>query len=153
ATSWQYLGSGHRTFEVTLRPGVRFSDGEPLTASAVKTWMNYILTSKGPWAASIPIKSIQTVGTSKVILHLKSPNPVVHYQLTEAFGYGAVGCPKGVANPSSLATQTCGAGQYVSVPSKSELGDHYVFTPNPYYYDPAAVRFSEVDVKIIAQPS
>src|SRR5262249_15163717 len=70
-----------------------------------------------------------------------------------AFGYGAVGCPKAVANPSSLAAQTCGAGQYVSVPSKTVLGDHYVFTPNPDYYDPAAIKFSEVDMKIISQPS
>lgn len=36
ATSWSYVGTGNETFEFTLRHDARFSDGTPVTASAVK---------------------------------------------------------------------------------------------------------------------
>ena len=29
ATSWHYIGTGNRNFEITLRHNVRFSDGTP----------------------------------------------------------------------------------------------------------------------------
>src|SRR5262249_41958618 len=80
-------------------------------------------------------------------------NPIIPRLLVEGGNFGDIGCPKAVANPATLATQTCGAGQYVVVPSKTVIGDHYTYTPNPSYYDQAAIRFSEVDVKIITQPS
>ncbi|MGH3263671.1 MAG: hypothetical protein ACRDNS_16950 [Trebonia sp.] len=35
ATSWGYLGSGNKVFRMKLRPGVSFSNGTPVTATAV----------------------------------------------------------------------------------------------------------------------
>lgn len=45
ATSWRYVGTGNTTFELTLRHDARFSDGTPLTASAVKAYFGYLLTA------------------------------------------------------------------------------------------------------------
>jgi peptide/nickel transport system substrate-binding protein len=153
AISWQYVGTGNVTFELKLRPDVRFSDGESLTASAVKSWMTYVQNSKGAWSDEIPVKSITTVGTSTVVLHLSSPDPIVPYALTGGFAWGDVACPRSVTDPTSLAIETCGTGEYVSVPGATVLGSNYTFTPDPYYYDPAAIKFSQVEVKVISQPS
>ena len=45
ATSWRYVGTGNTTFEPTLRHDARFSDGTPLTASAVKAYFGYLLSA------------------------------------------------------------------------------------------------------------
>src|SRR5246127_4165948 len=48
ATSWHYIGNTNTEFSLTLRPNARFSDGTPVTASAVKAWLDYAyLTVKG----------------------------------------------------------------------------------------------------------
>jgi peptide/nickel transport system substrate-binding protein len=57
------------------------------------------------------------------------------------------------AGPSALDEGTDGAGPYVVVPSQSVAGSQYTLVPNAYYYDPSAIRFSKVVVKIISQPS
>ena len=35
ATSWRYVGTGNKTFELTIRSGAKFADGEPVTPQAV----------------------------------------------------------------------------------------------------------------------
>src|ERR1700722_12653875 len=48
ATSWHYIGTTNTEFSLTLRPNARFSDGTPVTASAVKAWLDYAyFTVKG----------------------------------------------------------------------------------------------------------
>jgi peptide/nickel transport system substrate-binding protein len=58
-----------------------------------------------------------------------------------------------IANPSLFPTTPYGAGPYMLDASRSVTNDHYTYVPNPYYYDKAAVKYSEVDVKVILTPS
>jgi peptide/nickel transport system substrate-binding protein len=154
ATSWKYVGSGNRTFRFTLRPNAKFSDGTPVTASAVKTWLDYYTSAKGPFATSLSIKSVQAIGTSTVVLHLSTAVPELPEKLSEpGTNVGFVVSPKGVAKPSSLSSGTDGAGPYMAVPSQTVIGNHYTFVPNPYYYDPSAVHYSKIVYRIVSQPS
>jgi peptide/nickel transport system substrate-binding protein len=154
AVSWHYVGSGNETFEFTLRPNAHFSDGTEVTAQAVKAWMDYyFFIAKGIQIGDLPMKSISTMGPYTVVLHLKAPIPDVPFLLSEVLGIGFIGGPKGLAQPSSLAAGTDGAGPYVAVPSQTVSGTEYVFVPNKYYYDPSAVHFSKVIVKIITTPT
>jgi peptide/nickel transport system substrate-binding protein len=154
ATSWHYVGSGTTTFQLTLRRGVRFSDGSPLDASAVKAWISYFLRADGPFTKIIPLRSVTTSGNWTVAFHLSAPDPDVAYQLIGGnINIGFIGSPKAAANPSSLGAQTDGAGPYVAVPSQSVAGSVYTFVPNKYYYDPAAIHYSKIVAKIITQPS
>jgi peptide/nickel transport system substrate-binding protein len=154
ATSWKYVGKGDTTFEFTLRHDVRFSDGTTVTAAAVKTWLGYFLKAKGPWVDTVgAIHSIDTIGNWTVRLNLSAPNPILPESLSELYPGGSVSSPKLVANPKLLGTETDGAGPYVLVPSQSITGDHYTFVPNSYYYDPSAIKFGKVVVKIITTPS
>lgn len=151
ATSWHYVGNDNTTFQLTLRHDARFSDGTQVTAAAVKTWLEYFAGAKGPLVAQLNLKSVSTVGQWTVVLHEKSPTPGLPYILSGDIGY--VASPGAVAKPSSLDNATDGAGPYVLVPSQSVANSQYTFVPNKYYYDPSAIRFGTVVVKVIAQPS
>jgi peptide/nickel transport system substrate-binding protein len=154
ATSWQYTGKTNTEFSFTLRHNARFSDGTPVTASAVKAWLDYAyFKAKGGITASLALKSVTTAGQWTVVLHLAAPNSEMPYMLTEQNMWGFIGSPKAIAHASTLGTGTDGAGQYIAVPSQSVPGSTYVFTPNPYYYDQSAVHFSKVVVKIINSPT
>src|SRR5579875_1728387 len=48
ATSWGYVaGSHNQVFDLTLRKGVHFSDGSPVTAKAVAASLKYFKTAGG----------------------------------------------------------------------------------------------------------
>jgi peptide/nickel transport system substrate-binding protein len=154
ATSWHYVGTTNTEFTFTLRQDARFSDGTPVTASAVKAWLDYAyFKAKASITGSLALKSIDTVGKWTVDLHLAAPNSLMPYLLSEAEMFGFIGSPKAIAHASTLGTGTDGAGPYIAVPSQSVAGSIYVFKPNPYYYDQSAVHFSKVVVKIITSPT
>jgi peptide/nickel transport system substrate-binding protein len=153
ATSFHYLGRGNKNFEFTLRRDARFSDGSPVTAGAVKTWLTY-WASRSPLAGNLgPIRSIEAVGKWRVRLHLASPNPIIPILLSEAYNLGAVSSAKAIDAKGPLGTQTFGAGPYVLVRSQTVTGDHYTYVPNRFFHDKSALRFSKVIVKIISSPS
>lgn len=152
-TSYRYVGSGNDTFELTLRRNARFSDGSPVDAAAVKKWLTYFPTENGPVSSQMQIESIETKGRWKVVLHLASPNPNVPWLLSETPKWGAVSSPKALENPEVLGTKTIGAGPYTLDPARSATGNQYTLVPNEHYWDQDAIRFREVIVKIITNPS
>ena len=154
AASWHYVGDTNTEFAFTLRHDARFSDGTPVTAMAVKAWLDYAyFKAKGAFTASIALKSVSTSGDWTVDLHLSAPNSEMPYLLSEANMFGFIGSPKAIAHASALGAETDGAGPYIAVPSQSVAGSTYTFRPNPYYYDQPAVHFSKVVVKIINSPT
>jgi peptide/nickel transport system substrate-binding protein len=154
ATSWHYIGKTNTEFSFTLRHNARFSDGTPVTASAVKAWLDYAYFKvKGGITASLALQSVETAGQWTVVLHLSAPNSEMPNLLSEPNMWGFIGSPKAITHPSTLGTGTDGAGQYIAVPSESVPGSTYVFKPNPYYYDQSAVHFSKVVAKIINSPT
>jgi len=148
-----YVGTGNTTFELTLKKGYRFTDGEPLNAAAVKTWLEYFGKAGGPFATNLSIKSIETQGDYKVTLHLASPCPIVPVILSQYGNWGAISSPKAVANPADLAKTSYGVGPYTIDTSQSVTGDHYTLVPSKYYQDKSAIRFKKVTVKIIPDKS
>jgi peptide/nickel transport system substrate-binding protein len=154
ATSWGYVGTGNTTFSLTLRHNVKFSDGEPLTAAAVKGWLEYFEGIKGiTWSTIGAIKSIDTQGEYTVTIHLAAPNPTLPLALSEESNWGAVQCPKFVASPALLGTQTCGAGPYTLDAAQTVTNEQYTYVPDKQYYDQSAIKYQKVVVKIISTPS
>ena len=154
AMSWNYVGTRNTTFELTLRHDARFSDGTPVTASAVKAYFQYFDGAKGPALSAFPpIKSIATVGNWSLVFHLRAPSAELPYLLSEAGAAAFVISPKAIGDPKALGTQTDGAGpMWPCHPNPSPVYV-YTFMPNPYFYDQAAIDFSKVVVKIINQTS
>jgi peptide/nickel transport system substrate-binding protein len=153
ATSWKYTDKTLTTFQLTLRPGVKFSDGEPLTAADVIASIRRAQTGAGvaaPYAAAI--KSMDAPSVSTVVLRLAQPDPTIADILTQRYLVGSIEGPKGLADPASLGTTTDGAGPYMLDPSQTIANVHYTYVPNPYYWDKSAIHFKKFTVEVIPDP-
>jgi peptide/nickel transport system substrate-binding protein len=153
ATSWRYANSSDKIFDLTLRPGVRFSNGQPLTAQAVVQSINWMKKAEGPEVIYVNnVASAEAIGPLTVRLHLVQANPVIALLLTQRFVFGGIIAPSGSANPKALGTATEGAGPYKLDAAATIPGSSYVYVPNPYYYNKSAIHFSTFTVDIIANP-
>jgi peptide/nickel transport system substrate-binding protein len=93
ATKWEFLD--HNTkLRFTLRPNVKFHDGEPFDAEAVKFTFDRLLGDegkKGPQQSNYnSIEKVVVVDPLTVDFVMKSPDPVL---LTKLSGYGAMIVP------------------------------------------------------------
>lgn len=154
AVSWTYLGTGHRKFELTLRPDVKFQDGSTMTAKDVVASMDYFLKAGGSHVVYAgDIASVSAVGPLKVLVTYRQPNPDAAETMDQTQYIGFIIGPKGLANPQSLLTSSDGTGQYSYDASKSVANSEYYYTRNPTYWNPKAQKYSAVEVKDILQPS
>lgn len=152
AESFGYVGPGNTSFQLELRADAKFSDGTPVTAEAVKKWMTYY-SKNGPFASQFDLASIDTEGTNKVVLNLKTPNPSVPWNLAQTNGWGFVASPAAVDGPEQLSKATFGAGPYTLDAAQSQPGSQLTFVPNEHYYDKSKVRFKKVVLKQIGSAS
>lgn len=154
ATEFGYTDQENKVYEITLRDGVKFSDGEALDAKAVKTYLEYLkkqTTSPGLLVQSI--ESIEILSPMSLRLNLNRSDPGMTFYFAQAFGAGYIASPKAVANPESLDNGTAGAGPYMIDPKDTVAGDHYTYVPNPNYWDKDAIQFDKVVVQVISNPS
>lgn len=152
ATEWKAFDE-NRGFEMKLREGVVFSDGEPLTPEGVKSWLEYFAASGGSYSKQLgEFESIEVEGTDTVRIHLVNPNPSVA-DIFAASTWGQMVSPAALEDPTALDTASFGAGPYVLDYEASTPGSTYVLSPNENYYDPEAVAFDEVRIMVIDQPN
>lgn len=153
ATSWSY-GPNNESFSFTLRTGVKFSDGTALNADAVKAWVQHEL--KVPGGAGLTylanLTTIDVTSPTQLTLHFSKPTPQLPFVFSQALEMGEIGNAK-QATGTYLATHTDGAGEYVLDASQTVAGDHYTFTPNPYYWNPKAVHWKKVVIRVITNPT
>lgn len=152
ATSWGYVGNTNTVFQMTLRKGVRFSDGQPLTAAGVRAFLEYYAKS-GTFAGRFNFQSIAVTGPLSLRITLKAPDPELPYYFEQDLVSGDVIGPKGMAHPASLGTTTDGAGPYVLDSSATITGTKYVYVPNKFYWDPAAIHWKQVIITVISDPT
>ncbi|MFY9887793.1 MAG: ABC transporter substrate-binding protein [Streptosporangiaceae bacterium] len=153
ATSWKYVGTGNKQFQLTIRKGVKFSDGQPVTAQAVANSLNYFPKGSGPSTADLAGVTAAATGPDTVTLTSKTPDPVFPQLFSQDYLAGDIISPKGLANPKSLTATPSGAGPYVLDTSATVADEQYTFTPNKYYYDPGRVHYQKIVIKVITQPT
>jgi peptide/nickel transport system substrate-binding protein len=154
ATKWGYVGTGNKEFQFTLRQDAKFSDGDPVNAAAVVTWMKYFIKAGGPFAGQLgSVASITATSQWTVDIKLSEPNPAIPWQLAQTNGLGYVASPKAVASPASMKLATDGAGPYILDPSETVPGYTYTYSPNKYFYDQSQIHFSQVILKVISNQS
>jgi peptide/nickel transport system substrate-binding protein len=61
------FSNGGKTFTLTIRPGVKFSDGTPFTAQVVADHINKVLKSPCTCRPTWPVKSVKAAGNDVVI--------------------------------------------------------------------------------------
>lgn len=153
ATSWKY-GDGNKRFSITLRPGVKFSDGTRMTAAGVKAWIMHEKTYPGGHGAGYfaTLTSISLHGRLRLTLHFSAPTPNLQLVFSNVLEMGEIGSPKTIGT-TKLQTTTDGAGEYELDLAKTVTGETYTYTPNPYYWDKSAVHWKSVVIRVISNPS
>jgi peptide/nickel transport system substrate-binding protein len=152
ATSWSY-GPDNKSFTIKLRPGVKFSDGTPLNAAAVKTWLQHEMKPGNGGASYLSnLTSVDVTGPQTLTLNFSKPTPDLQMVFGQTLALGMIGSPKAVA-AGTLTKQTAGAGPYMLDSSATVSGATYTYVPNPNYYDKSAQHWSKVVVKVIASPT
>jgi len=152
ATAWSY-SDGNRQFHMTLRSGVKFSNGQPMTAQSVADWIMWFKKSNGLFSSRFAdVTSVTVSGPLTLTMNLSQSDAAWPTSFVQD-RYGFVVCPQGIANPKMLGTQTCGAGPYALDPSQTVSGTKYVYTPNKYYWNKPAVHWQKIVVQAISDPN
>jgi peptide/nickel transport system substrate-binding protein len=144
ATKWEYSGEG-QALALTLREGVKFSDGTALQASDVKWSLDRARNPKnGPWADMIAsIDSVDIVDPTTVRLQLKHPDPTLLPALT-MFNTGIL--PQALYEAASgttdeeksktFADKPIGSGPFML--AEWQRGQRMLLKRNPFYWRDAA---------------
>src|SRR5579875_511215 len=154
ATSWGYApGSHNEIFNITLRKGVHFSDGSLMTAKSVVASLEYFKNAHGPQSGYLAsMTSAKATGAYSVQLKFDAPEPALPFIFSQYQDAGQIIGPQGLAHPSMLNTSSDGAGPYVLNSAQTVANSSYVFDANPHYWNPAAVHYRRVVVKVVTDP-
>ncbi|MEK7944418.1 ABC transporter substrate-binding protein [Pigmentiphaga sp. YJ18] len=146
ATAWEF-SDGNRKLALTLRDGVRFSDGARFDAEAVKANLERGRRIEGsPWAAVYRnIERVTVAGPGRIELQLVEPNPALLESLANM--PGMMVSPKALQDETALARQPVGTGGWLLDAQRSVHGTQYVFARNKDYWNPAAQRVDTVFIQ------
>jgi len=107
ATSWT-TSNRNTVYTFTLRHGVRFSNGDPLTPADVVFSMRRVVAKSYPYASIFDVKSVRALRGDRVQVTLDQADWNFLFDLA-AYSNGVILDPKAV---SSLATDPIGTGPY-----------------------------------------
>ena len=142
AERWEI--SDPQTYVFHLRQGVKFHDGQPLTARDVKWTLDSLLTGKirsSKAAAFNKIASVEAPDASTVVIHLKEPQASLLWNLSD----GAIGIvPYGSGENFNQHPIGSGPFRFVSAQQDKEV----IIERNPQYWTDKA-KLERVDFKVI----
>ncbi len=149
ASSWKYAADG-KSVTFTLRPGLKFSDGSPLTATSVQQNIQRGLTqSNSTVAAELAVISKVVVNSpASFTLDLSQ----VDYQVPDLLAGkdGMIVNPAYFKNAASLATKPEGAGPFTLT---SYVPDsHANLVRDASYWDASQIHIANFNVLSITQP-
>ena len=149
AVSWKVIDT--TTWELKLRPGVKFHDGSPFTADDVVFTFGRIpllLTSPSSFNFAVkPIKQIEVVDPLTIRLHTAEPSPLMAFNLANVkiiSRKNGEGASTGDYNTGKAAI---GTGPYRV--TSFVVGDHAVFQRNEDWWDQKPV-WTTVNYRVIA---
>lgn len=139
ASSWT-VSPDARTFTFTLRSGVRFTDGTPFDAAAVKTSFDHITakSTKSQYAVSLLGSYTGTQVVNPTTARVSFAKPYAAFLGAAATTYLGIESPKQITeHPDQLCAggpSSVGTGAFVF--SKYVRGQSATFTRNPNYTSP-----------------
>jgi peptide/nickel transport system substrate-binding protein len=152
AAAMPTLSADKKTMTIRIRRGIRFNDGTPLTAQAVKISLDRHRLLRGSARASeiSPITSVETVGNNAVRLRMNARFSPLTAQLADRAGM--IMSPKQLdALGERFATSpVCvGAFRFVS----RTAADRIVIDKSPFYYARNKVKLNRIVFRIITDTS
>ncbi|MFB4278600.1 ABC transporter substrate-binding protein [Nonomuraea sp. MTCD27] len=153
AASWA-VADGGRRWTFTLREGVRFSDGTPLTAEAAVANVERFLRIAPRQSAFFSLDAGMEAAYGKVA-DVRAEGGKVVFDLKEAVAdlpgrlagfYSMIQSPKAFAASGDFAGKPVGTGPYTLV--EWAKGQRAVLAANPHYYG-AAPAYDKIVVRVI----
>ena len=142
------ITDGGRTVTIKLRAGVKFNDGTPMDADAVKFSLDRHRTLKGSNRASelAPVETVEVVDPLTVRLRLKVPYSPLLAQLTDrAVMPVSPTAVKKLGDNFGTAPVCVGPWQF----AERVAQDRIVVEKSSHYFDPAQAKFDKVVFRII----
>jgi ABC-type transport system substrate-binding protein len=134
------------TIVIEMRPGVKFSDGTPVDAEAVKFSIERTLAANNVGSDRAELREIESITVDspmKLTIKLKTPIAGQFFNLL-AHGETYVVSPTAVKSGTPLDEKPVGAGPFVldSYTPESKA----VFKPNPNYYDKKRIKLGGIEL-------
>ncbi|MGW6691069.1 ABC transporter substrate-binding protein [Streptomyces sp. NPDC054961] len=136
ASDCRFTDTGNESYRCTLRPGLTFADGDPLTAQDVKFSIDRVRAIKdenGPSSLLSTIDTVEAKSPDTVVFHLKTPDATFPHKLSTPAA-GIVSAKKYDAKKLRAGFSVDGSGPYTM---KAEVKDNRlvraVFSKNPHY--------------------
>lgn len=149
ATDWEY-NEDNTVLTLTLRDDVEFTDGTALDAAAVVTSLEHFRDGTSPQAATMAGKEFAAVDDTTVTITQAAPDPSLVNLLSIAPGF--IAAPS-MFEESDAATAPIGSGPYVLDTAATVTGTTYVYTANPDYWNPDAVKYDNLTINVIEDPT
>ncbi|MEU9863456.1 ABC transporter substrate-binding protein [Streptomyces sp. NPDC047971] len=153
AESCRFSDRLSESYRCTLREGLTFADGTPVTAADVKFSVERVLTIKsdnGTAALLANIDTVETNGDREIVFHLKTPDATFPYKLSTPVA-GILSKDKYDAKKLRPGFEVDGSGPYTM---KTELDGEKivkaVFTKNPNYKGDITLRNDKVELRSFA---
>lgn len=152
ASALPKISEDGKTVTISLRSGVKFNDGTPLDADAVKTTLDRDLTADGSARVSDlgPLTDVKVVDPQTVQLTLSTPYSPLTGALADRAGM--------IMSPTALkklgenfasAPQCVGPFTFVS----RQAGNEIKLKKSDQYYDADKVKLDAIDFKVITDPN
>jgi peptide/nickel transport system substrate-binding protein len=152
AASLPVITDGGLTYTIKLKPGIKFNDGTPFNAAAVKTTLEWYLTNPDSVRASelTGVTSVDATGPLTVVLHLSKPFAPLTSILADRSGM--------ILSPTQLHKLGNNFGQDPVCVGPFEFSsrpslDTIILKKSPYYYGKAHVHLSTVTFTVITDQS
>src|SRR5690242_5059118 len=148
AAAMPVMADGGRTVTIKLRPRVKFNDGTPMDAEAVKFSLDRHRTLKGSNRASelAPVDAVEVVDPLTVRLRLKAPFSPLLAQLTDRAGMPvSPAAVKKLGDNFGTAPVCVGPWQF----AERVAQDRIVVEKSSHYFDPSQAKLHKVIFRII----
>ncbi|WP_043681654.1 ABC transporter substrate-binding protein [Streptomyces xylophagus] len=145
-----FTDTGNERYACTLRDGLKFANGDKITAEDVKYSIDRAMRIKadsGVFALLSTVDTVETQGDREVIFHLKTADATFPYKLSTPVA--------GIVNPDDYEKdklrdgfEVDGSGPYtLSVDKKGDAITTATFTKNPNYKGTLKVNNSKVEMR------
>jgi peptide/nickel transport system substrate-binding protein len=144
ATSWSW-GAGNKSLTFTIRQGVKFNNGSPMTAADVAYTFNLIkkypaLDLTGVWSV---LSSVTQTGPNTVTMDFSTQAVPWFYYIADQTPIVPEAIWSKIANPVNYNDpHPVGTGPYVVNPCSSA---NITYTANPYYWQPGEPHVAKIE--------
>jgi peptide/nickel transport system substrate-binding protein len=143
ATNWTW-SDGNKTITFTIRSGVKWSDGKPMTAADVVYTFNLLKKFKALDVNSVwsVLSSVSQQGADKVVMNFKAPAVTYFYYIADQVGIVPEHIWSKIADPVKYPdTNPVGTGAFVVKPCTPQ---NITYKANPGYWQAGEPKIKTV---------